>query len=291
MGSIPKEPDVLSEQRLIVCSVIADETEDYLQNESKVLFQLSLNSVICHSNGSRRTGPMKLYLTATKAIEITQAASPDASLSSIFLTFEQKVNQGVVPATPFATKALEAIDPSLCSGPMPIYPSIECYPYLPLHNTCCQSLCNDSQRPTWTLADHIFIPNAEGKSTPFQLAAGRFQPELGALGQVNLQQQQLEQTPRLSEALQDSPITEFPSSYCCQHSRTSQEPKQVFGSGPQSIENKGDEGHWIWCPVAAGLSGEGESSTSSSVPAPSGLHGELRKAFEASVAMWRKDKH
>lgn len=44
--------------------------------------------------------------------------------SSPLISTEQKVNQGVVPATPSATMALEAIDPSLCSGPMPIYPSI-----------------------------------------------------------------------------------------------------------------------------------------------------------------------
>lgn len=44
-------------------------------------------------------------------------------------------------------------------------------------------------------------------------------------------------------------------------------------------------------PVAAELSRDGESEASSWAPAPPGLFGELRKAFEISVALWSKDKH
>jgi len=44
-------------------------------------------------------------------------------------------------------------------------------------------------------------------------------------------------------------------------------------------------------PVTAGLGGEGESKAGSWVPAPSGLCGLLKKAFEAAVAVWSKDKH
>lgn len=44
-------------------------------------------------------------------------------------------------------------------------------------------------------------------------------------------------------------------------------------------------------PVAAGLGGEGESKAGSWAPAPSGLCGELRKAFEAAVAVRSQDKH
>lgn len=49
----------------------------------------------------------------------------------------------------------------------------EYYPHLPLHNTCCQTLYKDSQGPKWPSADHVCVPNAEVKTTPFQLAAGR----------------------------------------------------------------------------------------------------------------------